>query len=219
MDKRQKLNFENLLFDLDGTIIDPINGIMDSYAYALEKLGKKPFTIEDMEWVIGPPLRKIFAKIGIAENGLEDAVSLYREYYSKHGIFNIEVYDGIKETLLELKSHGKKLYICTSKAQVFAKRIIEHIGFEDIFIEIYGALLNGQFDDKAELIAHILQEQKLEKSQTIMIGDKDNDMRAANANGLEKIGCLWGYGSIEELESYGCQNLAKKTIELISFLK
>ncbi|MGD8344249.1 MAG: HAD hydrolase-like protein, partial [Desulfobacterales bacterium] len=149
----------NLLFDLDGTLTDPFDGITRSISYALDRLNRKVPPGEDWRWCIGPPLRDIFAKLLAAEDAtlIEKAVAIYRERFSTVGLFENEVYDGIPETLAALNKDGHTLYVATSKPTVYALKIIDHFNLQRFFKRTYGCELDGTRGDKTSLIAYILQ--------------------------------------------------------------
>ncbi len=206
---------KTILFDLDGTIIDPGNGIINSYSRALIELGHEDKITKDMNWVIGPPLRKSFASI-LPPELIEPAVAKYREFHEKDGLNEAVLYDGIVETIQTLFEAGFQLFICTAKNIPFARKNIEYFGLSQYFTEIYGSLLDGKFDDKAELIAHILEKHSLSPENVTMIGDREHDMIAARKNRVEAIGALWGYGTRDELEAAGASQIFEVANEIKS---
>ena len=207
----------NILFDLDGTLTDPFTGITRCIAYALEKLGKKSPPPAELTWCIGPPLRDSFRiLLGPDEDLTEEALSLYRERFSRTGMFENRVYDGIPEALENLKSMGHSLFVATSKPQVFAQQIIAHFRLHPFFREIYGCELDGTRGDKPSLISHVLQEESLPASDTVMIGDTGYDMAGAEKNGISGVGVLWGFGTREELEASGARVCIGSPRELTS---
>jgi phosphoglycolate phosphatase len=195
----------NLLFDLDGTLTDPFAGITESILYALNRLGRQKPKRESLGWCIGPPLKESFKKLlGCDDEKMaEVALGHYRERFGSVGLFENEVYKGIPEALGALQADDFTLYVATSKPRVFAKRIVAHFGLEGYFNEIYGSELDGTRSDKASLLAHILETEVIEASQTAMIGDREHDMIGAKENGLSGVGVLWGYGTQAELERSG----------------
>lgn len=197
---------KTILFDLDGTIIDPKTGIIDSSSKALVELGHGDKVTENMNWIIGPPLRKSMGQI-LPSALVEDAVILYREIHSKGGLLEVLLYDGIIDAIKALKNNNYRLFVCTAKNTPFAKRTIEHFELSQYFDEVYGSHLDGTFDDKAELIAHILNAHSICAADTMMIGDREHDMIAACKNGVVGYGALWGYGSVEELNNAGASKL------------
>src|SRR5439155_7955534 len=108
---------------------------------------------------------------------------------------------GIDDALRTLHAAGARLFVCTAKPDIYARRIVAHFGFDAHFTAVYGADLAGRFDDKAVLLAHVIEREGIERSRATMIGDRQHDIRAARANGVRAVGVLWGYGTAEELAS------------------
>ncbi|PVB60986.1 HAD family hydrolase [Labrenzia sp. 011] len=194
--------FTTLLFDLDGTLTDPFEGITRSIRYALEKMGAPVPAAEELRWCIGPPLPESFrVLLGTDDQSrLAQAVAFYRERYTVTGLFENALIEGIPETLARLTAAGYCLHVCTSKPHVYARRIVEHFGLMSYFGKVYGSELDGTRSAKSDLIAHILEQEAVGAAQAVMIGDRKHDLIGANANGVAGIGVLWGYGSREELE-------------------
>ncbi|MAC81177.1 MAG: HAD family hydrolase, partial [Rhodobacteraceae bacterium] len=151
-----------VLVDLDGTLVDPAPGIIGSFRHALTTLGHPAPPAQDLGWIIGPPLRRSFERQIGAPDQVEDAVAHYREVYGVDGLFQATLYDGIVEALTGLKAAGYGMYLCTAKPIVFARRITAHFGLDTLFDGQYGADLDGRFDDKGDLIAHILAHEGLD---------------------------------------------------------
>lgn len=192
-----------LLLDLDGTLVDPAPGIIGSCRYALETLGAPLQDDTDLRWIIGPPLRASFAKL-LGEGGDPDAaLQLYRERYAAGGLYDAAPYPMMRE-VLDLKVRaGARLILCTAKPRTFAEQVVAHFGFAPLLSAVYGPDLNGRFDDKGDLIAHLLAREALDPDQVCMVGDREHDVRAAARNGIPTIGVLWGYGSEAELVDAG----------------
>lgn len=184
----------SLLVDLDGTLTEPAPGIIGSVRHALDQVGISPAPGDDLRWVIGPPMRATFVKIGVPAENIERAVSLYREKYTGGAMYDATVHAGMHEALAELKAEGARLFVCTSKPHAYAGNIIAHFGFADLFEEIYGAELDGTRGDKAELIAYILKQRAIDPKRAIMIGDTPYDVEGARKNGVVCIGVTWGHG-------------------------
>jgi len=189
-----------VLLDLDGTISDNYPGISRSIAHALERLGVAPATEAHLRACVGPPLRESFRRLLATDDAglVERAIGFYRERFAEVGWQENVVYPGIAEALPGLAA-SSSLYVCTAKPDLFARRIIERLGFAGHFTAIYGADLAGRLDDKADLLAHLAQEQGIDPTTAVMVGDRAHDIRAARRNGARAIGVLWGYGSAEEL--------------------
>lgn len=205
----------NMLFDLDGTLTDPREGILACIRHALSALEIESPPDTELERFIGPPLKASFLKILGGDAGrAETAVRLYRERFTEHGLYENRVYDDIPESLAALQASGATLYVATSKPQVFAERILEHFGLARHFQAIYGSALDGSLSDKADLIRHVLVTARLPAASALMVGDREHDILGARANAVAAVGVLWGYGSREELQSAGATHLLKSPAEL-----
>ena len=203
-----------LLIDLDGTLTDPAEGIVGCFRLALEALGRSPPPAAELTWIIGPPLRRCFAEALDGEGDSEEALKLYRDRYSIEGLFEAVVYDGVKETLADLRAAGARLFLCTAKPLVYAERILAHFDLERHFEGAYGDELGGRFQDKADLIAHILESEGLDAADCCMWGDRKHDVIAASRHGIPTIGAVWGYGGADELRAAGAAALCEDPSEV-----
>ena len=190
-----------LLLDLDGTLSDNFAGISASIRHALAALSAAPVDDATLRGCVGPPLRETFARIIAGADGavLERALSAYRERYGELGWQENVASPGVGAALERLAQRGVRLFVCTAKAEPYAKRIIAHFGFDAFIERVYGADLAGTLDDKRKLLAHLLATERLDPRDCTMIGDRHHDIRAARSNATGAIGVLWGYGSREEL--------------------
>ena len=160
--------YKNYLFDLDGTLTDSAQGIKNSIIYSLKKADLPVLPECILDKFIGPPLHESYAKYcNLDEEDADLLVKYYREYFSVKGLFENSVYDGIPETLDELRSKGKHLYVATSKPEVYAKRILEHFGLIDKFEFVGGSTMSHERTDKAEVIDYVITEMNLDKSKTV----------------------------------------------------
>jgi len=191
------------LFDLDGTLTNPKTGITRSIQYALDKLGRPVPEADELTWMIGPPIFAGFTELLGGADEVPEAVRLYRERYGTIGLFENEVYAGIPALLQHLQEKDVRLYVATSKLQVFARRILDHFELSRFFIEIYGSEPDNRNADKRDLIRHILEQERFDPAGAVMIGDRKHDAIGAKANGLASIGVTWGYGSRQELLDAG----------------
>lgn len=190
----------NLLFDLDGTITDPFEGITNSIKHSLKKLGQ-PIP-DDLSWCIGPPLKSSFEQLlSGTSHSAEMGVDIYREYYTDKGIYQNSVIPEIENILRQLKDKGFTQFVATSKPQIYAQQILVYYGLDKYFQEIYGSELDGVRAVKSDLIAYIVKKEGLNKDKTVMIGDRKFDLDGAHKNDILSIGVRWGYGSREELEN------------------
>jgi phosphoglycolate phosphatase len=202
----------NILFDLDGTLTDPREGIVACFKHALVGLGHNCPSDSELERYIGPPLQESFAVLlGSADSvQISTAVELYRQRFLAKGMFENAVYPGVHSALAQLQALGAALYISTSKPRVFAERIVQHFGLESYFRAIYGSELDGTRSNKCDLIAHLLRTEEISSHSAFMVGDRAHDVLGATANGVFPIGALWGYGSRDELIAAGATVLCEQ---------
>jgi phosphoglycolate phosphatase len=173
----------------------------------------------DLTWVVGPPSRRSFPKLIGPDEDVEEAVRLYRAHYEEHGLFNATVYSGMQEALSDLYALPARLFVCTAKPQGFAERIIKHFGLGHLFEQVYGADLEGKFDDKGLLIEHIMGVEQIEPTRMVMVGDRANDMLAAARHAIPGVGALWGYGDETELTEAGATVLCSSTHDLTATIR
>jgi phosphoglycolate phosphatase len=191
---------KNVLFDLDGTLLNPQTGITGCLSYALIKMGRQAPDMEELTAFIGPPLRKTFRTLLNCEdeNLVEKAVAFYRERYSTTGIYENIVYPGVADLLSGLKKDSFKLFIATTKPKNYAEIIVKHFAL-DGFDGVFGTGMDGSFDNKAELVAHILESESLSSEETVMIGDRREDVLAGKQNRTKTIGVTYGFGPRTEI--------------------
>ena len=199
----------NILFDLDGTLTDSSLGITRCVQYALEQLGRLAPPADELLFCIGPPLIESFAVL--MPDGPPDlprqAVLHYRDRFDRIGKFENHVYEDIPAALTELQELDCRLYLATSKAEYFARQILDHFELSSFFTGIHGARLDGNLCDKGELIGHILHQEGLSTEETLMVGDRKHDMIGAAKCGVGGIGVTYGFGSAQELTAHGAAHL------------
>lgn len=211
--------YNTILLDLDGTLTNPKEGITKCVQYALKKLEQPIPAVDELEWVIGPPLKDSFAIILQTKDQAEidNAISLYRERYATIGIYECYLYNGIKELLIKLHQLNYQLVLATSKAVVYAHQLLEHYELSDMFELIVGSNLDGSLSDKTEIIAHIINHlPKTKKEEMVMIGDRFYDIVGAKNNGIDCIGVTYGYGSLPEIVEAAPTFIADSVISLAS---
>lgn len=213
--------YQTVLFDLDGTLTDPGEGITNSVAYALKKYDIEVSDKRELYRFIGPPLHESFMEYyGFSKEQAMEAVEYYREYYRKQGIFENLVYDGVEDMLKELKSSGRKLVVATSKPEAFAKQILEHFELSEYFAYIAGANMDGTRTRKNEVISYALESCEISRLETvIMVGDREHDIQGAAKVGIASIGVLFGYGSLEELQKAGAAYIAETVEDVTAIVK
>ena len=213
------MKYQWYLFDLDGTLTDPKEGITKCFRYALEKMGVESPELSELERYIGPPLIKSFQEY-FSEEDAKKAVEYYRERFRDIGIFENGVYDGIADMLQTAKAQGKKLALATSKPQHFAQIIMDHYGLSQYIDVLVGSRADGQ--TKADVIRQVFAEAGLDevsKKQAIMVGDRLHDIEGAKECGIDSLGVRFGYAKENELEEAGADHIVATTEELREFIQ
>jgi len=210
-----------ILFDLDGTLTDPFEGITRSIRHALVALGVEAPTQPELRWCIGPPLRVSFPKLLGTDDvtRVEAAVTAYRERYGTVGLFENVRYEGVPEMLRALRDEGRRLFVATSKPRVVAERIVAHFELASHFERVYGAELDGRFDHKDALLAHLLDTEQLAPEGVLMVGDREHDVRGAGANGVRALGVTYGYGSLAELTQAGAVATVDRPADVVAAVR
>ena len=200
-----------VLFDLDGTLTDSGEGIINSVIYSLKKRGITEDDREKLKCFVGPPLEESYIRYyGFNDIESKKAVEYYREYYQEKGIFENNLYNGIEKLLLNLKNNGKKLILTTSKPEYYAEKIVRYFKIEKYLDGVIGSNMDGTLTDKKELIEKVLETKcsRSNKSEIVMVGDRKYDIIGAKKNEIKSIGVLYGYGTREELISAGADHIA-----------
>jgi phosphoglycolate phosphatase len=211
----------HVFFDLDGTLIDPREGIVRCLQYALDAMGAAIPEAAFLERFIGPPLAGTFGHLlGTQDRDtIQQAIAAYRVRFGATGVFENRVYDGIRDALRMLRASGRSLWVVTSKPTVYSVTIIEHHGLRSYFREVHGSELNGDRTDKGELIRHVLETEGLPPRDVMMVGDRSHDVLGARANGVACVAVGWGYGSVEELTAAGPDAIVGSTAELLAYIR
>ena len=209
-----------VLLDLDGTLIDSHPGIQESCLAALRALGHQPDESFDIRSSIGPPLEEIIRDLlqSFGDDRVEAGVLAYRRHYGESGFLGSVLYPGIAEAITALKQSGSRLYLATSKREIFARRILEHLKLADLFDGVHGSVPGGERDHKPELLAYVVAQNGIDPSRGVMVGDRRYDVIGARAVGMLSLGVLWGYGEREELLEAGANALATSPTDLVSAL-
>ena len=206
------------LFDLDGTLTDSGEGIINCAILALEHFGCPIPTREELRVFVGPPLRDSFIRHGVPEDKAEEAIAIYRSRYIPIGKYENTPYPGIRELLETLHSHGHKLYVATSKPEGMSIDILEHFDLARYFTRICGASMDDSRSTKEAVIAYLL-ETTGEKDNMTMIGDTKFDIIGAAFHGIPAIGVSWGYGKVADMEAAGAAAIAYSPEELLALLE
>ena len=209
---------KSILFDLDGTLTDSGEGIINCALYALEHFGLPLPDRETMRVFVGPPLHDSFVRFGVPAEQADEAVRIYRSRYIPIGKFENYPYPGIRAVLEQLKAAGHTLYVATSKPESMSVEILEHFDLAKYFDIIAGASFDRSRSSKEDVIAYLL-EQSGASAEKIMVGDTAFDVIGAKAHGIPTIGVSWGYGKVEDMEKAGAASIVYTMDELFEALK
>lgn len=210
-----------VLFDLDGTITDSSEGIINSIQYALNKMRLHENDKEKLRSYVGPSLKQTFLS-NYFPNGdqYKDAIKHYRVYYAEKGIYENKLYDGIIDVLEDIKSQGGKIALSTAKPTYFAKIILNHFNINNYFDVVVGSHLGGTRTCKKEIIFETLDQLGLPNSDEIfMIGDREYDIIGGKHHNLKTIGVRYGYGPEGELEAVTPTHIISHPSEIINVLR
>ena len=208
---------KTILFDLDGTLTDSGEGIINCAILALEHFGLPIPDRETLRVFVGPPLHETFIKFGVPADKADEAVAVYRSRYVPIGMFENAPYPGIRELLDALKKQGHKLYVATSKPEWMAQEILKKFQLDSYFDLICGATMDTSRTEKSQVIAYLL-ELTGDVSHAVMVGDTMYDVIGASAHSIPTIGVSWGYGTVEDMQSAGAAAIAYTTHELLELL-
>ena len=207
-----------ILFDLDGTLNDSAEGIINCVIHTFNHFGLPYKNRGELEVFIGPPLREMFVKFGVPPEKAEEALKVYRSRYVGKGMFECQIYPGIKEMLKTLKDKGYTLFVATSKPEEMAIEIIKKIGIYNFFEDIYGATLDKSRDKKEEVLEYLLQKNpKIKKA--LMIGDTLFDVVGAKMHNIPTVAVSWGYGNVKEMLKNGAVAVANTPNELTEIIE
>lgn len=207
-----------VLFDLDGTLTDSGEGIINCAVFAMERLGIPVPPREELGVFVGPPLWDTFRQFGVPSDRVDEAVEIFRSRYVPIGKFENTPYSGIRETLEALRAQGRKLYVATSKPEVTAREILEHFDLSRYFAEICGATVDKTRTSKEDVIAYLLSLDAC-RENSVMVGDTTFDVIGAAAHGIPTIGAAWGYGKTEDMVSAGAAAIARSPEDLLRIIE
>jgi len=214
-------NYTTIIFDLDGTLTDSAEGIIECARYALEKQGIAVKDRSLLNSFVGPSLEQAFAMIpGLKEEKIKEAVQDYRERYFSHGIFEQQLYPGVTESLRQLKGNGYRLAIATTKMMKQTQLVLEFLGIRKYFDAIGARDEDGVFRTKADVLNGLMNYMGEYSSRafSVVVGDRKFDIEGATQVGLDSVGVLWGYGDLAELKSAGAKHIVKDLDELYALL-
>ena len=208
---------KSILFDLDGTLTDSGEGIINCAILALEHYGLPIPSREEMRTFVGPPLTESFIRHGVPAEKAEEAVAIYRSRYIPIGKYENNPYPGIRVLLETLHELGYKLYVATSKPEGMSVDILKHFDLDRYFTRICGASLDSSRNTK-EAVIEYLMETTGERENMVMIGDTKFDVLGAKHHGIPCIGVSWGYGTVEDMENAGAAAIVHTTRQLLELL-
>ena len=206
-----------IFFDLDGTLTDSGEGIINCAIFAMERLGIPLPEREEMRQFVGPPLRDTFVKFGVPADKAEEAITIFRSRYLPIGKFENFPYPGIQKLLDRLNTKGYRLFVATSKPEETAIEIMNKFDLARYFELICGATYDKSREDKSQVIAYLLN-QIGQQTDAIMVGDTAFDVLGAAEHGIPTIGVAWGYGEVSDMEKAGAKNIAYSMDELYALL-
>ncbi|MCR5030667.1 MAG: HAD hydrolase-like protein [Selenomonadaceae bacterium] len=206
----------NILFDFDGTLVDTRDGIVKSMHYAYDCMGYERLSDEKIRAVIGPPLQDMFRQLaGVVDDAeIEKCVRFFRERYRKSGVSESELYPYVQEGLTLLKNHGKRLFIVSSKPEIFINQIGNRYDIIGLFDEISAAPAVGKVPPKSLRIENMMKKYEMSSEDTVMAGDRHEDAEAAASNYIRCIGAVYGYDSKSMLQKFGCWKLCDSFREI-----
>ena len=209
---------KTILFDLDGTLTDSGEGIMNCARLAFETYGIPIPDEKAMRTLIGPPLEVSFLRFGMNEKDIPDAIEVFRKRYTAVGKYENFPYPGIYDLLKTLKDQGHTLAVATSKPEVMALDILHHFELAEFFGKnICGATLDRSRITKEDVITFLLNSMGNPKN-LVMVGDTQYDVIGAKAHGIPTIGVSWGYGEEESIRAAGAAAIAHNMQELLELI-
>ena len=206
-----------ILFDLDGTLTDSGEGIMNCAELALRHFNLTVPDRQKMREFVGPPLDATFIRFGVPADKTDEAIRVYRSRYTTIGLFENFPYPGIEDALIALRSQGHRLFVATSKPESISVQILEKFDLAKYFEKICGATFDGSRSSKSDVIAYLL-DQVNDITNTIMVGDTTYDVIGASKHKIDTIGVSWGYGKVEDMEKAGAKAIAHTMEELVDLL-
>ena len=209
---------KTILFDLDGTLTDSGEGIINCVIYALERFGLPIPPRDSLRYFVGPPLHESFVKQGVPADRAEEAVAVYRERYIPIGKYENTPYPGIRELLEQLKAEGHTLYVATSKPEGMSVDILEHFDLAKYFDRICGASMDTSRSTKEKVIEYLIG-QSGRSDNMVMVGDTKFDVLGAKEHGIPCIGVSWGYGEVADMEAAGAAAIVHSMEELYNILR
>lgn len=214
-------NYEYVLFDLDGTLIESAKSVEVSLAYAMRELSLPCPDLSDYTRYVGPPLEDTMRGMcAVPEELILRAMAIYRDYYDEEGQKTNRLFDGVAEMLSVLRERGRKLAVCTSKNEPVAEMVCEKLGLSPYLDAICGSTLDGSRKAKADIIPYALRTLGCEeKAKALMVGDTHFDARGAQLAGIDFLGVTYGYGTVKSMKACGAIGFADSPLEILALLR
>lgn len=205
---------KTILFDLDGTLTDSREGILNSIQYALSVYGIDEEK-ENLGMFLGPPAHIAFQEFyGFSEDKAFEITNVFRNRYAEKGIYENTLYNGITDLLQKLYDNGFKLCVATSKPEVYTEKILSHFDIRKYFDVVVGSDFEGKLCKKSDIIAKVIESGNYRKENCVMVGDRKYDIIGAKENNIKSIAVLYGYGNLEEFELSGADYIAEKVDDI-----
>lgn len=214
--------YDYVIFDFDGTVVDTGEGIIKSLQYSFKEMGREVPDMSDLKKFIGPPIYYSYTHFyGVSEDEVETYIKKYRERYKVKGIYECHLYDGMKELLDNLREHGIKVGVASSKPQHLIYSVADYLGITEKFDAIVGVKIDDS--NHSTKTGLVLEAMKLlgaeDKSKVLMVGDRLFDIDGAKGAEVDSCGVLWGYGSEEEFKEHGADYIVEKPEEIFRLSK
>ena len=209
--------YKSVIFDFDGTICDTGEGIKKSAKYALDAFNIPSDDWQTLDCFIGPPLLVTFQEqFNQSAADADLLVQKFRERYTNTGIYECELYNGIKQLLINLKDDGIKIGIASSKPQIFVETLLNKFAIAKYFDSVCATSFAADCESKQNIIARCLKELETEPKDALMVGDRFYDIDGAKADMVDGAGALWGYGSKFEFIECGAKYIVDKVEDVES---
>ncbi|VTS26957.1 5'-nucleotidase [Streptococcus pseudoporcinus] len=192
---------KNILFDLDGTLVDSSKGIINAFTYTFTNINLEVPDVNLLSTYIGPPLETTFSSYFSNQEDIDLAIGHFRKYYQDLGVYQVIMYEGIEEMLAQLTNSGYHLFVTTSKHEPMALHMLEELGIQTYFSGIYGSLPDRFI--KADVIKACLEQENISASESLIVGDTPFDIIGGKSAGITTLGITWGFGSEIDLVKAG----------------
>ena len=209
-----------VLFDLDGTLLDTSEGIMDSVRYTIARLGHEPLPVDTILKFVGPPIQNsLMTYVGLTLEEAQKGANIFRDYYKNNALFKASLYSGIKELLVELKNKGVKIGVATYKREDYAIDLLRYFGIANYCDVMHGAD-NENILTKADIVEMCISELKEDKSDVLLVGDTVHDAKGAQDSGIGFIAVTWGFGykSLNSKIEFPYVAIVDNSLDIINYL-